>query len=152
VESVVIVNHLHSSCNGSLSILSRAASNHPHPFPDIKYYDTDKSSLASILAVFKQVNPGIVIHTISPPPRSSTEAEFQHINVVGTKNVIEDCQMTEVKALVYASSGSVPQRDLTQSLDNVDETWPLNTGPAQKDAYQRSKVRFPMTIPLLLSD
>jgi sterol-4alpha-carboxylate 3-dehydrogenase (decarboxylating) len=63
---------------------------------------------------------------------------FKKVNVDGTKCVIEACQKTDVKALVYTSSASVIS-DNESDLINADERWPVITGKAQTEYYSQTK-------------
>lgn len=63
---------------------------------------------------------------------------YQKVNVDGTRCVIEACQQTNVKALVYTSSASVIS-DNVSDLINADERWPVITGKAQNEFYSQTK-------------
>lgn len=139
-----IVEYLLSSSNSSIIVLSRHAKQTPELIPGIEYHNADMTSLPSILDVFKRIQPDVVMHTVSPSPTKATEAEFQKVNVEGTRNVIEACQKTGVKALIYTSTCAVIQGSFKTACENADESWPVITGSTQKDPYSRTKARsFP---------
>ena len=110
-------------------------------FLGVEYHDADMTSLPFILDAFQRIEPDVVFHTVSPRPTEATEAELQKLNVDGARNVIEACQRTGVKALIYTSTGAVVQGAFKMSYVNVDESWPVIRGSAQKDAYSRTKAR-----------
>ena len=64
---------------------------------------------------------------------------YYKVNVEGTKCVIEACQKTGVKALVYTSSASVIS-DTINDLVNADERWPVIPAKAQTEYYSTTKV------------
>lgn len=67
---------------------------------------------------------------------------YHKVNVEGTKCVIEACQKSGVKALVYTSSASVVS-DNVSDLINADERWPVIPPSAQTEYYSQTKVSFP---------
>jgi sterol-4alpha-carboxylate 3-dehydrogenase (decarboxylating) len=109
------------------------------------------------LPIFEKLKPDIVIHTASPAAvgessQSKTKlrnAMFKKVNVDGTACVIEACQKTNVKALVYTSSASVIS-DTESDLVNADERWPIVTAQNQKEYYSTTKVHFSLLTTFLL--
>lgn len=74
---------------------------------------------------------------------------YKKVNVDGTQCVIEACQKTGVKALVYTSSASVISDNATD-LINADERWPVIPPKAQTEYYSQTKVCYtphPLEIP-----
>jgi sterol-4alpha-carboxylate 3-dehydrogenase (decarboxylating) len=70
---------------------------------------------------------------------------YKKVNVDGTACVIEACQKTGVKALVYTSSASVIH-DTVSDLKNADERWPVVPPHAQREYYSQTKVfTFPFS-------
>lgn len=136
-----IVDILRSSYNAKISIVSRNCTTHHTKFSDVIYCDADISSIGSLLPVFEKLRPDVVIHTVAPPPTAASDEEFYRVSVEGTRCIIEACQKTGVKALVYTSSPSVCRGDIAHgSYANMDESKPVITGLAQKDVYSRTKV------------
>lgn len=135
-----IVDILREECDASVFILSRNSTKEPDPFPNVQYFDADISSLESFLPIFEAVKPDVVINTASPHPISSLPELLHKVNVEGTKCLLEASMKTGVKAFIYTSSSSVVKANPLMALPNADETWPVVTGPAQKDPYLRSKV------------
>lgn len=136
-----IVDQLRTSYDAKISIVSRHCTTHHTKFTDVTYCDADISSLSSLLPVFERLRPDVVIHTVAPPPTSSTDEEFYRVSVEGTRCIIEASQKTGVRALVYTSSPSVCRVDLANgSYGNMDESRPVVTTLIQKDVYSRTKV------------
>ena len=138
------------ACDASISILDFRSGQQVHTRPDIKYYDSDITSLDAILPVFEKGEFDVVIHTVSPLFLDGTDAEFQRVNVGGTKNIIEAAQRTGVKALVYTSTAIVVQNNFDMPIANADESWPIFSGADQEDDYARSKVSFHLPRSLLV--
>ncbi|KAE9374009.1 NAD(P)-binding protein [Stipitochalara longipes BDJ] len=135
-----IVDHLlSSSSTSSITVLSRSCSKAPGKLPGVNYIDGDITKLQSVLPLFQKSKFNVVFHTVSPPATTSTEKQFQVVNIKGTQNIIQAAKETGVKALVYTSSGAVIQGDFRTRYENVDETWPVIRGPDQKDPYSRTK-------------
>jgi sterol-4alpha-carboxylate 3-dehydrogenase (decarboxylating) len=139
-----IVNQLCDSYSSRVSVIDLRTSSNRRPDADgVQYFDADVTDGAALLRIFEQVKPNIVIHTASPNGNDNVSARplFQKVNVEGTKAVIEACQKTNVKALVYTSSASIIS-DNTTDLINADERWPVLTGRSQPDYYSQTKVRL----------
>jgi sterol-4alpha-carboxylate 3-dehydrogenase (decarboxylating) len=129
-------------CDAIVFTLSCNSTREPHKLPGVQYFDADILSVTELLPIFEQVKPDVVINTVSPPSSSSSAALFQRVNVEGAECLLEASIKTGVKAFVYTSSSTVIKRHPSMALPNTDETWPVITGPAQKDAYLRSKARI----------
>jgi hypothetical protein len=145
-----IVDLLLESYKGKFSVLDLHCTRNRRPDSDgVQYFDGDITSLSSILPIFEKLKPDIVIHTASPAAvgessQSKTKlrnAMFKKVNVDGTACVIEACQKTNVKALVYTSSASVIS-DTESDLVNADERWPVVTAQNQKEYYSTTKVHL----------
>ncbi|CAM1507181.1 Fc.00g068220.m01.CDS01 [Cosmosporella sp. VM-42] len=104
------------------------------------YYECDITDNAKLLSIFEDVKPDVVIHTASPvaSDRKVAKELFRKVNVDGTQAVVEACQKTHVKALVYTSSASVVSDNKTDLL-NADERWPLIRGEQQTEYYSETK-------------
>ncbi len=73
----------------------------------------------------KSIEPALegvdaVIHTASKVAMWGKWEDFQNINIVGTKNLVELCREKGIDKIVYTSSPSVVFGD--ESLEGVDET------------------------------
>jgi len=135
-----IVNQLCDSYSCKVSVIDLRTDRNRRPDSDgVQYFDGDITNLDSLLSIFDRVKPDVVIHTASPVAVGELPKLFlQKVNVGGTKCVIEACQKTNVKALVYTSSASVIS-DNTSDLINADERWPVLRGKAQPDYYSATK-------------
>ena len=135
-----IVDLLHESYTASITVLDLHTTRNRRPSSDgISYHEGDITTLASILPVFEKVKPDVVIHTASPTLVGGSRELYRKVNVEGTKCVIEACQQSGVKALVYTSSASVIS-DNKSDLINADERWPIIPPSAQTEYYSQTKV------------
>ncbi|KAL3417621.1 3-beta hydroxysteroid dehydrogenase/isomerase [Phlyctema vagabunda] len=133
-----IVELLQRSYNASVSVIDlRTSSNRKD---GVTYVDGDITKLESLLPVFEQIRPDVVIHTASPTLAGGSRELYYKVNVEGTKCVIEACQKTGVKALVYTSSASVVS-DNSSDLINADERWPVIRGKKQTEYYSETKAQ-----------
>lgn len=137
-----IVNQLCDSYSCRVSVIDlRTTSNRRAEGDGVKYFDGDITSLDSMLSIFAQIKPDVVIHTASPAALAETPHAFlRKVNVGGTQCIIEACQKSKVKALVYTSSSSVISNNIDDII-NADERWPVLKGTAQPDYYNGTKVR-----------
>jgi sterol-4alpha-carboxylate 3-dehydrogenase (decarboxylating) len=143
-----IVDLIHESYKASLSVLDLHTTRNRRPDSDgVTYYNGDITTLSSILSVFEKVKPDVVIHTASPTLAGGSKAMYKKVNVDGTSCVIEACQKSGVKALVFTSSASVIS-DNASDLINADERWPIIPPAAQTEYYSETKVNWP-PVPLL---
>ena len=135
-----IVSLLHSTYTSTISVLDLTTTRNRRPESDgVSYYDGDITSLDSLLPIFQKVKPDVVIHTASPTLVGGNKELYYKVNVQGTKCVVEACQKTGVKALVYTSSASVVSDNATD-LINADERWPIIPPAAQTEYYSQTKV------------
>ncbi|KAM5356172.1 hypothetical protein ACJ41O_002818 [Fusarium nematophilum] len=108
--------------------------------PDAEYRECDITDPERLQSLFEELKPDVVIHTASPVannPKIGNEI-FKKVNVEGTQAVVDACQKTGVRALVYTSSASVIS-DNTNDLLNADERWPLIRGEQQTEYYSETK-------------
>jgi sterol-4alpha-carboxylate 3-dehydrogenase (decarboxylating) len=138
-----IVNLLHDTYTSKISVLDVSTNHNRRPDSDgVTYFNGDITSLDSLLPVFEKAKPDVVIHTASPNPVKASHALYKKVNVDGTACVIEACQKTGVKALVYTSSASVIS-DNVSDLINADERWPVIPPKSQSEYYSQTKVTTP---------
>lgn len=137
-----IVNLLISSktTTSKVTVLDLHTTRNRRPESDgVAYYNGDITSLDAVIAVFQKAKPDVVIHTASPTLVGGSNELFRKVNVEGTKCVVEACQKTGVKALVYTSSASVIS-DNASDLINADESWPVIAAKNQTEYYSQTKV------------
>lgn len=153
-----IVDLLIESYKCTISVLDLRTTRNRRPESDnVQYFDGDITSIESILPIFEKIKPHLVIHTASPAAVGESSeskmkqrnAMYQKVNVDGTQCVIEACQKTGVKALVYTSSASVIS-DTEADLVNADERWPVIPAKNQKEYYSTTKACSPALGPILL--
>ena len=136
--------------NTKVAVLDLRTTN--NRLPGAEYYDADITSTEEVLKVFRAVKPDVVIDTVSPSVLEGNKKLLYKVNVEGTKNLLEVAGGEkgdwggECKAFVYTSSASVIH-DTTSDLINVDERWPLITGPMQQEYYTETKVTNPFPHP-----
>lgn len=146
-----IVARLHSSYTCKISVLDLKTSRNRRPESDgVAYFDGDITDINALTSIFEKVKPDVVIHTASPTAVGNVpNSVFKKVNVDGTRCVIEACQKTNVKALVFTSSASIIS-DHVSDIINADERWPVITGAAQTSYYTQTKVFLsPLYITLL---
>lgn len=72
----------------------------------VKYRAVDIADEAKLRALFEEIKPRVVIHTVSPSP-TDKPGELYHTNVVGTKALLRcAASCPETRAFVYTSSDS----------------------------------------------
>lgn len=114
--------------------------------PGAEYHDGDITSVESMLAVFRAVQPDVVIHTASPSMLDGNKALLHKVNVDGTRTLLEVAGGAhgdwggKCKAFVYTSSSSVVH-DTQSDLINVNEEWPYVRGKLQQEYYSETKVQ-----------
>ena len=104
------------------------------------YHECDITDNAKLSKLFEDIKPSVVIHTASPlanDPKTPFSL-FKKVNVDGTQSVVEACQKSDVKALVYTSSASVCCNNVNDIL-NADERWPVWRYPEQTEYYSETK-------------
>ena len=137
-----IVDLLHKSYKASISVLDLHTTRNRRPDSDgVTYYNGDITTVSSILPVFEKAKPDVVIHTASPTLQGGSKEMYKKVNVDGTRCVIEACQKSGVKVLVYTSSASVIS-DNASDLINADERWPVIPPAAQTEYYSQTKVHY----------
>lgn len=76
------------------------------------------------------MKPQVVIHTaavVGSPSLRYTQRERPktwRVNVIGTKNTLEEAKISGVEAFVYTSSTAAVTDDMDTVFANVDERWP----------------------------
>ncbi|TQS36496.1 hypothetical protein Golomagni_03053 [Golovinomyces magnicellulatus] len=136
-----IVKILNSSYNCTISVIDLHTTRNRLPESDgVKYFNGDITSIESILPIFLQTKPGIVIHTASPTLTGASRELYRSVNVEGTRCVIEACQKVNVTALIYTSSASIISDNVTD-LINADERWPIIPAKSQSEYYSETKVQ-----------
>ncbi|TVY29759.1 Sterol-4-alpha-carboxylate 3-dehydrogenase,decarboxylating [Lachnellula hyalina] len=134
-----IVNLLHDTYTSKISVLDLSTTRNRRPDSDgVAYYNGDITSISSLVPIFEKAKPDVVIHTASPTLMGAGHELYRKVNVDGTACVIEACQKTGVKALVYTSSASVIH-DTISDLKNADERWPVVPPHAQHEYYSQTK-------------
>ncbi len=138
-----VVRVLLRDYEASASVVDLRCTRNRQPDSDaVKYFEADITDATKLQSIFEEVKPDVVIHTASPMAQGESRASdaiFYKVNVEGTKAVIEACQRTGVKALVFTSSASIVS-DNSGDLINADERWPVIRGKAQTEYYSETKV------------
>lgn len=112
------------------------------------YHEADITDAARMQSLMDKIKPDVVIHTASPAPQAGSAVAnelFRKVNVDGTRVVVEACQKSGVKALVYTSSASI-MTDNKSDLRNANESFPIYRGATQPEYYSETKVRAPHPI------
>lgn len=107
--------------------------------PNISLHYADITSAEDVRKVFELVKPSVVFHMASPYPFKSNRAILEHININGTRNLVEASQeIGSVAAFIYTSSSSVVH-DHYRPLCRVDESLPVLYFPQQPSYYSHTK-------------
>ena len=134
-----IVDYILESYTATVSVLDLHTTRNRRPDSDgVSYYNGDITALSSILPIFQEIKPDVVIHTASPLAVDGGRALLKKVNVDGTRTVIEASQKSGVKALVYTSSASIVG-NTSSSLINADERWPVIPEQASTEYYAVTK-------------
>ena len=140
-----VVNLLLERYTSEPSVIDLRCSVNRRPDSDgVNYFEADITDADKMLYIFQKVKPDVVIHTASPAVQATAkvaDALFKKVNVDGTRVVVETCQKTGVKALVYTSSASILSNN-KDDLINVDERWPVIRGKDQTEYYSETKVCY----------
>jgi sterol-4alpha-carboxylate 3-dehydrogenase (decarboxylating) len=110
--------------------------------PRATYHEGDLCDPDSLLSIFKEVKPDVVINTASPTFDSPREI-LRKVNIEGTKTLLEVAGGAhgdwggKCKAFVHTSSSSVVH-DCISDLINADERWPL-VRPHPVEYYTETK-------------
>lgn len=135
-----IVDLLHSKYTCKISVVDLRTNRNRHPESNrVAYFDGDITDVDALTSIFEKEKPTVVIHTASPPAVGNPPKEIlRRVNVDGTRCVVEACQRTNVKALVFTSSASIISDNVSDLL-NADERWPVLIGAAQTSYYSQTK-------------
>ncbi|EOO02089.1 putative sterol-4-alpha-carboxylate 3-dehydrogenase protein [Phaeoacremonium minimum UCRPA7] len=137
-----VVNLLLERYTSEPSVIDLRCSVNRRPDSDgVNYFEADITDADKMLSIFQKVKPDVVIHTASPAVQATAkvaDALFKKVNVDGTRVVVETCQKTGVKALVYTSSASILSNN-KDDLINADERWPVIRGKDQTEYYSETK-------------
>lgn len=110
--------------------------------PGATYHEGDICDSASLLPVFRTVQPDVIINTASPLFTSGRDI-LKKVNVDGTKTLLEVAGGVHgdwggtCKAFVQTSSSSIIH-DLRSDLVNADERWP-SVRPHPVEYYTETK-------------
>jgi sterol-4alpha-carboxylate 3-dehydrogenase (decarboxylating) len=108
--------------------------------PAASYHECDITDSDKLTSVLEEIKPDVVIHTASPVADGGQTAHalFKKVNIDGTASVVDACQKSAVKALVYTSSASIIS-DNSNDLWHADERWPVIRGDQQTEYYSETK-------------
>jgi sterol-4alpha-carboxylate 3-dehydrogenase (decarboxylating) len=110
--------------------------------PGATYHEGDICDPNSLLPIFREVKPDVVINTASPTYDSPREI-LRKVNIEGTKVLLEVAGGVhgdwggKCKVFAHTSSSSVVH-DCLSNLVNADERWPL-VQPHPVEYYTESK-------------
>lgn len=105
----------------------------------VEYISGSITSQDDVDAAFKNVQPKVIFHTVSPGPFLKDNKLFDSVNVGGTKNIIASAQKHScTRALVYTSSSSVIH-DNRSDLIRATEDAPVIFMPEQTEYYSHTK-------------
>ena len=121
--------------------------------PGASYHEGDICDSASLLRIFRKVQPEVIINTASPTVAAKPNI-LKKVTVEGTNTLLEvaggvygDWGGT-CKAFVHTSSSSVIH-DLISDLVNADERWPI-VRPHPVEYYTETKACLFLNIGVLV--
>ncbi len=103
-----------------VAVLGRRTFAYAHLSPDIERIQGDIQDRESLFEAIQGVDA--VFHTAAKAGVWGDYEEYYHINVEGTRNVVEGCREHGVEKLIHTSSPSVVFGD--KDLEGVDESVP----------------------------
>jgi len=107
--------------------------------PSVPFHHADIRFAEDVRKVLQLVKPSVIFHMASPYPFESNRAVLGHINIDGTRNLVELSQeVGSVTAFVYTSSSSVIH-DHYHPLRHADESYPVLYFPQQPNYYSHTK-------------
>ncbi|CAN9384451.1 unnamed protein product [Alternaria alternata] len=103
------------------------------------YFTADILQRDKLAQIFQDVQPQVVLHTISPYPFEVNHALLEQVNVVGTQNILECTKAVgTVRALVYTSSSSVVHNQRSPMVEATEDQ-PVLLHPNQPEYYSHTK-------------
>ncbi|BGP44064.1 erg26, C-3 sterol dehydrogenase [Rhodotorula kratochvilovae] len=104
-----------------------------------RFFRTDITSPASVLAALQGSGATTVFHTASPHARATPEV-WREVNVGGTEAVVKACREAGVRKLVFTSSMTVVYEEGV-ALKNVDERMPRIETEEKEATYAGTKAK-----------
>ncbi|GAA6054842.1 hypothetical protein JCM3770_004101 [Rhodotorula araucariae] len=104
-----------------------------------RFFRTDITSDASVLAALRNSGATTVFHTASPHARASADV-WRAVNVDGTAAVVRGCRDAGVRKLVFTSSMTVVYQEGV-ALKNVDERMPCIETEEDEATYAGTKAK-----------
>lgn len=104
---------------------------------NFKFYKVNINNYNKLRLIFKKVKPQIVIHLAAEVGvRYSLEKPKNYLNsnIIGFFNIIENCRLTKVNKLFYASSSSIYGKNKKKFKENLITDNPLSIYAASKKA------------------
>lgn len=98
--------------------------------PSLRYVRANVLDPSSLLPVFEEAAPTIVVHTVGVYPLGAARYSMRgadavyKVNVEGTRNVLEISKKVGTRGVVYTSSVTVVFDEAGVECRNVDERWP----------------------------
>lgn len=107
--------------------------------PGVTYHAADITKKPQVEAVFAQVKPKTVFHTVSPPPLQNNPSLLHKVNVTGTENLLSCAREAGAAAFVYTSSTAVVHDHYSPLRDVTEDSAPVLFHPQQPEPYAHTK-------------
>lgn len=101
---------------------------------DVTFHQGDLTSCEDVSKAILESKAQVVVHSASPM-HGNSQSIYEHVNVKGTRNLLDVSKKLGVKAFVYTSSAGVIFNG--QDVHNADESWPIPEVPM--DGYNETK-------------
>jgi sterol-4alpha-carboxylate 3-dehydrogenase (decarboxylating) len=104
---------------------------------DVSFTKVDITSSDALNKALLKIKPDVVHHTASPLTSLLDKTIYEKVNVRGTANVIQACQRSDVKKLVFTSSAGV----VFDGHDNINIDERMPYPEKAMDAYNDTKAQ-----------
>ncbi|GAV55812.1 hypothetical protein ZYGR_0AY02050 [Zygosaccharomyces rouxii] len=101
---------------------------------EVVFHQGDLTSSEDVANALLKSKAQVVVHSASPM-HGNSQSIYEHVNVKGTRNLLDVSKKLGVKAFVYTSSAGVIFNG--QDVHNADETWPIPE--VAMDGYNETK-------------
>ncbi|UZJ51497.1 hypothetical protein CBS101457_000817 [Exobasidium rhododendri] len=104
---------------------------------DVQFTKVDITSTDTLNKALLKIKPDAVHHTASPLATSLDKAIYEKVNVKGTANIIQACQRSDAKKLIFTSSAGV----VFDGHDNINVDERMPYPEKAMDAYNETKAK-----------
>lgn len=127
--------------DGSFSrVVATHHRNREHQQANAVYHTCDVTSISQVKTLLDNVNPAVIIHTVSPGPFAPAKLQY-HVNFLATRQIVElSKQHPSIRALIYTSSvEAVDVGSTSDARPKTENEAVLNELRSGTSAYARTK-------------